>query len=146
MKTALLLDLDGTIIETASGKVFSETNDDWRFIRPTLEAIKKSKYKDIFIITNQQGIEKGYITEDDFKAKARDILKALKEEGIEITALRYASSSKNAKPKPNMAYALAKNYHIDLAQSLYVGDRNTDKKFADNVGMKFMFVKDFIKG
>ena len=74
-KRALFLDLDHTLIKPSSGNVFPETLDDWEFIPEVIEFAKRLKSYGYYlvIVTNQGGIESGYITEKEFHYKARVI-------------------------------------------------------------------------
>ena len=62
----LLCDLDGTLIVTKSGKTFPENENDWKFKPRIKEAIQEYNPKYIFIISNQGGIEKGFVDERKF--------------------------------------------------------------------------------
>ena len=56
-KKILFIDLDGTLIHTASGKTFPEGVWDMKFDFEVLDKIKEYGFKAICIITNQGGIE-----------------------------------------------------------------------------------------
>lgn len=59
----LFCDMDGTLIETASGETFPKGIWDMKFKFDVLDAIKNLNPKEIFIVTNQGGIEKGLLPE-----------------------------------------------------------------------------------
>ena len=66
-KKILMLDLDGTLVVTRSGKEFPKDSDDWMFRPEILGRILRfllinSDCKHIAIITNQGGIDLGYVT------------------------------------------------------------------------------------
>ena len=65
----LLCDLDGTLIVTKSGKTFPTDEDDWRFKDGVKEAVQNYNPRYIFIVTNQGGIEKGFVDELKFRQK-----------------------------------------------------------------------------
>lgn len=54
--------MDGTLIETASGETFPKGIWDMKFKFDVLDAIKNLNPKAIFIVTNQGGIEKGFVS------------------------------------------------------------------------------------
>ena len=58
----LFADLDGTIIETKSGQTFPKDAEDWKFKEGILEAISSYAPSHLHIVSNQGGVEKGYIT------------------------------------------------------------------------------------
>ena len=65
----LFADLDGTLINTASGKTFAEDPTDFRIRKDVLDAIRNLKHhglKHVFIVTNQGGIPE-FISERDFE-------------------------------------------------------------------------------
>ena len=59
----LFADLDGTLIETASGKTFPEGIWDMKIKFDVLDAIKKLAPDCVFIVSNQGGVEKGFVDE-----------------------------------------------------------------------------------
>lgn len=80
-KKVLFCDLDGTLIETKSGKVFPKGVWDVEIKLDVFEKITKlfPKLKAIFIVTNQAGIEKGYVNEDTFRDKLKWVCACLKD-------------------------------------------------------------------
>lgn len=75
----LFIDLDGTIIETKSGMEFPKDRNDWKFKVGILDKLGKyylDGYK-IHIVTNQAGIDKGYILPVDFSYKIDSIVKQI---------------------------------------------------------------------
>lgn len=70
----LLCDLDGTLIETKSGKTFPVDENDWKFKEWIKEAIQEYNPRYIFIISNQGGIVGGFVDEIKFLAKLDTIM------------------------------------------------------------------------
>lgn len=62
----LFADLDGTLIDTVSGNTFPNGIWDMKFKFDVLDAIKKLAPEYVFIVTNQGGIEKGLVKEENF--------------------------------------------------------------------------------
>lgn len=134
---ALFLDLDGTIINTRSGRQFPLHSADWVLIPETLEAIKHYYRMDyrIIIVTNQGGIEQGYIAEKVFVAKIEEICKVIEKHcGLRKNSIIYSYCPKMEnyyrKPNPGMAYELAIEYELNLRESVMIGDMITDNEFA----------------
>lgn len=78
LERVLFADLDGTIIVTKSGKTFPENCDDWQFQKHIIDAIKEYNPTALHIVSNQGGIEKGFVKESEFIHKMltiRDVLK-----------------------------------------------------------------------
>lgn len=144
---AVFFDLDGTIRKTKSGKVCPNHPDDQVVMEGRYEKIWELKNKGYKIVgvTNQGGIGLGYMTE----AKCKDILKDLdkKLDGA-FDKILYAPARPDAnhpmtKPNPGMIHAAAKDLNINLKKSIMVGDMDTDKKAAENAGVKFKWSHEF---
>ena len=75
----LFADLDGTLIETASGKTFPEGIWDMKIKFDVLDAIKKLAPDCVFIVSNQGGVEKGFVDEFSISCKCLYISRVVKE-------------------------------------------------------------------
>lgn len=163
MKTYKILfaDLDGTLIKTKSGETFPKGIWDMEFRFEVLDAIKKLQPDYVLIVSNQGGIEIGYVDAHDFQSKGEYIGRAIREYcGCECYS-NYCETNNVADPyrKPNigMLSHLTERYVGDdfdyiKSVSLMIGDAsgkegqfsNTDKKTADNFGIDYMDVDDFV--
>ena len=65
----IFCDLDGTLIETISGEPFPKGIWDMKIKFDVLDAIKKLNHKCILIVSNQGGIEKGFVNRRKFEFK-----------------------------------------------------------------------------
>ena len=84
---AIFLDRDGTIIED-NGHINILSNIE--FYSYTFKALQNlQEHFLLFIITNQSGISKGLISEDEVKEVNRHIVEALKTKGITIFYVFY---------------------------------------------------------
>lgn len=118
-------DLDGTLIETASGRKFATSWSDWKLlpkIADKLHSLHRDGYK-IVIISNQLGISRGKPTVGEFKQKAEAIARALS-----VPLLLLAATSKDKHRKPclgmweHMTTAENVGLTVDTKESFYVGD------------------------
>lgn len=75
----LITDLDGTLIETLSGDTFPKGIWDMKIKLYVFEAIKNYAPDDILIISNQGGIEKGFVDKEMFEYKFDYISSALED-------------------------------------------------------------------
>lgn len=147
---ALFIDLDGTIIKTKSGETFPKNIDDWEFIDGVLSRIRL--YRDngyhICIVTNQAGIELGYITKEQFETKIDSICKEIEQyigHSVNYSYCGYGTSYYR-KPNPGFAYQFALELELDLRKSVMVGDMESDAKFAKNAMIgTYMDIKDFLE-
>lgn len=155
----LFADLDGTLIDTISGKPFPEGIWDMYFKFATLARIKELKPKFLFIVSNQGGIEKGFVDEHNFCAKLGFIVHSI-EEYCDIAVDYYYCSSnnkddENRKPNYGMLEDALMEYDIscDKSKMLMIGDASgkpgqfsdSDKKTAENFGIDYLDVEDFCK-
>lgn len=165
-KTILFCDLDGTLIKTASGKTFPEDFTDFRIRKEVFEAIKrlnkKVGLKFVAIITNQGGIPE-YVSKEDFMVKLTTISFALHKYADVPVYKRYCLSldkdNEDRKPNTGMLRYFYSNYKkitnstILLGDALMIGDASgkkgqfsdSDKKTAENFGIDYIDVEDFIK-
>jgi len=82
-----------------------------------------------FIVTNQSGIGRGLITEEQYQAVQAEFLRQVGPGLIDRTyycADLPGTSSPRRKPAPGMLLEAAADYGIDLAQSWVVGDKSAD--------------------
>ena len=157
----LFCDLDGTLIETISGEVFPKGVWDMEFRFDVLDAIKKLNPQYILIVSNQGGIESGFVDEDNFGAKSGYVTAAISEycdcECYAMYCLTNDKSNSYRKPNTGMLETLLEKYVGDdfdciKQKSLMIGDASgkegqfsdTDKKTAENFGIDYLDVEDFV--
>ena len=154
-------DLDGTLIKTISGEIFPKGIWDMQLRFEVLDKIKEIKPKYLMIVSNQGGIESRFINQSDFSIKLDYICLSISEYcNCQCHAMYCATNDKSGpcrKPNVGMLNYLTK-LHIgdDLEQiksvSLMIGDAsgkesqfsNSDKKTAENFGIDYMDVEDFV--
>ena len=163
-KKVLFIDLDGTLIKTISGKTFPEDISDFRVQLPVLDKIVKMlpRLKYFFIVTNQGGIGK-FITKNDFKNKIYTIhsfCSIYLNNRLSILNNDYeycdAIDKDNPKRKPNvgMLEKLCYDYRIqNKSEFIMIGDASgkpgdfsdSDKRCAENFGIDYVDVRDFLE-
>jgi DNA 3'-phosphatase len=157
----LLCDLDGTLIVTKSGKTFPEDENDWKFKDHIKEAIQEYNPKYIFIISNQGGIEKGFVDEGKFIKKIQAIRDEMETWGDYIIAWTYCTSNdpNNEFRKPNIGmvdsfrHEYAMGYDFENRRALMIGDASglsgqfsdSDLQCAKNAGIRYCDVDHFIE-
>ena len=162
-KKVIFCDLDGTLIETISGESFPKGIWDMRIRFDVLAAIKELNPEYILIVSNQGGIESGFVDGRDFKSKFEYIARAIKEYcGCECYGM-YCETNDKSDPyrKPNVlmledlleAY-VGDDFDYIKQKSLMIGDASgkdgqfsdCDKKTAENFYIDYVDVNDFIDG
>ena len=157
----LFSDLDGTLIETISGETFPNGIWDMQIRFEVLDAIKKLHPQYVFIVSNQGGIDNGRVNRLHFSHKLDYICSAIKEYCDCHCDAAYCvtnnKSNPNRKPNVGMLSYFIERYFDDLrdyvkSASLMIGDASgkegqfsdSDKKTAENFGIDYMDVEDFI--
>lgn len=164
-KKVLFIDLDSTLIKTISGKTFPEDITDFRIQLPVLYKIveKLPNLKRFFIVTNQGGL-KSTTAEWDFKAKLYAIediccnYLAGRLENFFGSDAEYCPSMDKTnlyrKPNTEMLKSLFKRWYVDSKEEcIMIGDASgkpgdfsdSDKKCAENFGIDYIDVRDFLK-
>jgi histidinol-phosphate phosphatase family protein len=100
-----------------------------------------------FVISNQQGVAKGVMSQDDLDAVDAALHDALRSEaGAWIVRSYYCPHASSAgcdcrKPQAGLILRAAAEYGIDLAASCFVGDTETDAQAARAAGVgRFVLV------
>ena len=155
----LITDLDGTLIETLSGDTFPKGIWDMKIKLYVFEAIKNYAPDDILIISNQGGIEKGFVDKEMFEYKFDYISNALEDyTDISVSAYYCESNNKrNVNRKPNIGMIKEYMDFVEYMKIVYdtilmIGDASgkegqfsdSDKKTAENFGCEYMDVNDFV--
>ena len=160
-KKVIFCDLDGTLIETISGETFPKGIWDMRIKFDVLDAIKKLNPEYLLIVSNQGGIEKGFVDTYDFCVKLEYVVRAIKKYCDCECYAKYCEYNDKLsyyrKPNTGMLESLLERYVGDdfdyiKQKSLMIGDASgkegqfsdSDKKTAENFGIDYMDVEDFL--
>lgn len=80
-KRILLFDFDGTLIETASGNTFATDLTDMRIkmdvVNKALDLMQENGVKVFAIVSNQGGVEAGFVSGADIEAKIEYVLRSV---------------------------------------------------------------------
>lgn len=148
MNKAVFLDRDGVVNEVLSKRVkFVNTPKDFHLLPGVGEAILQINQMGylVFVVTNQGGIGKGYMTENDLHEIHEQMNTDVSSYGAQINDVIFCPHAPEEgcscrKPHPRMIIQLAKKHHVDLSQSYMVGDRKADILAGDYAGAKTVFV------
>jgi D-glycero-D-manno-heptose 1,7-bisphosphate phosphatase len=144
---SLFLDRDGVInIRKPGGYI--KNWDEFVFEEGVLNALKifDPLFQNIIVVTNQQGIGKGLMTEYDLLALHKMMMKVVYLLGGRIDAAYHCSSlaaENDSCRKPNTGMGLkAKQQfpNISFEKSIMIGDSNSDLEFGKRLGMKTVFI------
>lgn len=145
----LFLDRDGVInVRIIDGYVTKI--EEFEFLPGVIEAFEifKNKFNRIIVVTNQQGVGKGLMTEDDVKEVHDFMINEVENHDGKIDKVYFCPQLKSVpdnyrKPSPKMAYMAKEDFpEIDLSKSIMIGDMNSDVEFGKNAGMMTVFIGD----
>jgi len=140
--TTLFLDRDGVINRRLPGAYVREWPE-FEFLPGVPEAIARLRahFDRVVVVTNQQGIGKGLMSEEDLNKVHRQMRAALEKAGGHIDAVYFcpdlASKPGNCrKPAPAMGHWARRDFpDIDFDRSVMVGDSLSDMVFGKELGM-----------
>ena len=152
---SIFLDRDG-VINIDRKYVFNI--DDFKFRKNVIKTFKilNKKNINIFVVTNQAGIARGYFTENDFFKLSRHIKKVLAKKNIFINDVQYCPYHENGKikkykkksgfrkPGNLMIKKIFKKWGIEPKRSYMIGDQETDRIAAKKSKIYFEYVENDI--
>lgn len=147
MIKALFLDRDGVI--NNNEKPVNKP-EDFKLYDGVAEALNKAEKNGfhIFVVTNQGGIELGYMTVQQLN-RIHDRMIELLKPYCSIKDIKfcpdYHLDTGCRKPSPKMILDLAGKYNIDLKESYMIGDRDTDIEAGIRAGCKTCKIGRFNK-
>jgi histidinol-phosphate phosphatase family protein len=148
----LFLDRDG-VINRRIINGYVKSIGDFDILQGVLEAINRLSqvFGRIIIVTNQQGIGKGLMTETDLDEIHKFLKDRTEKAGGRIDAIYHASNlaeekSKMRKPGIGMAIKAKKDFpDIDFQKSIMLGDSEIDMEFGRRTGMITIFIGEMDK-
>lgn len=142
----LFLDRDGVMNHEIEND-YVKNIEEFNMYEESIKAIPllNQLFNRIIIVTNQKGIGKGLMTEDNLNSIHQLMLQQLTNVGGKIDQIYFCADlddlSPNRKPQPGMAFQAKQHFpDIDLSKSIMVGNRMSDMNFARNAGMYSVFV------
>jgi len=145
-RAAVFLDRDGVIIEDVH---YLRSPSRLRLLPGASSALRMLQDRFyIIVVTNQSGIARGLLTEDDLLEIHSELVRCLATEGAVLDALywcphlpeaavpEYQAECDCRKPKPGMLLRAESDWGVDMAHSFIVGDTNRDIEAGYSVGVK----------
>ena len=132
LRRAAFLDRDGTLIEDAN--YLADANR-VRLLPGAADAVRSLNDREVLVVvvTNQSGIGQGLLTEAQYESTRERLVSLMTRAGARIDATFHCphfpakdGPCECRKPGTLLYRRAAEQFGIDLAASLYVGDRNRD--------------------
>ena len=143
---SLYLDRDG-VINKKKDNDYVKSWDEFFFIEGSLKAISilSNIFKNIFIVTNQRGIGRGIMSDQDLDIIHNKMMNEIKYKKGRVDKIYYCSdteySSINRKPNTGMALKSKNDFNdINFNKSFMIGDQLSDMEFGKNLGMKTVLI------
>jgi D-glycero-D-manno-heptose 1,7-bisphosphate phosphatase len=150
-RPAVFLDRDGTITVERG---YITRPEDLELIDGASAAIRSLREAGLLVvvISNQSGVARGLMTEDDMASVHRALESLLSAGGAGLDAAyycpnhplgkveRYARDASCRKPELGMLEQAVHDLGIDISRSVMVGDQLTDVEFAGRAGMPAVVV------
>ncbi len=137
---AVFLDRDGVLIEECE---YLHRVEQVMFTPGTIVGLKRlgDAGFQLFIVTNQSGVGRGYYTMADVEKVHAHILGEFQRQGISIRKIYVApeapdQSSRARKPSPQFLFDARDEFGIDLANSFIIGDKWIDLECGWNAGVR----------
>ena len=146
-KKVIFLDRDGVINKKAQKADYIKRWDEFEFLPGSTEAmilLTKNAYE-IYIISNQAGVAREMMTEDNLKEIDEKMRNELRKHSAGISDIYYCphgwdEGCECRKPKPGMFFQAAREHHIDLTKAIFIGDDERDLQAGDAAGCKTILV------
>jgi len=142
----LFLDRDG-VINKEKFEDYVYNYDEFIFYEGVPEALKiaTERFGRLLVATNQRGVGRGLMSEEDLDIIHRRMMDDLKTAGASIAKVYYCISLDNAspcrKPNPGMAAEAKADFpDIDFSKSIMIGNNISDMEFGRNAGMHTIFL------
>jgi len=138
----LFLDRDG-VLNKHRPEDYVKNWDEWEWIPGSAAAIARltGHFRYLIVITNQQGVGKGLMTEQDLVHIHTQMELSVRGIGGELDAVYFCSDlssdpENQRKPRPDMGLSAQQDFEgIDFARSIMVGDSGSDMEFGRALGM-----------
>ena len=149
MKRILLIDRDGTLIEEPADEQIDSFGK-LKFVKGVfrnLGFIREKLDFTLVMVSNQDGLGTDSFPEDTFWPVHNFILQTLEGEGITFDDILIdphfpEDNAPTRKPNTGMVEKYMNDPAYDIANSYVIGDRETDRTFAQNIGCKSLILSD----
>ena len=152
MKKILFIDRDGTIIREPEDEQI-DSFEKLQFVpRAISNLVFLRQHTDyLFVmVSNQDGLGTKAFPEDTFWPVQNFIIDTLKGEGVEFDDILIdphfpEDNAPTRKPNTGLVEKYMNSPAYDIANSYVIGDRDTDRQFAANIGCQFLQIGDWDK-
>jgi len=146
-RPAVFLDRDGTIIHDRPGFYLTDPRG-LKFYAGAFKALRLLAdlgYR-LIVVTNQAAVGRGYMTLARSRAINMKLVGDLRAQGIELDGVYFCPHLPTAgcacrKPAGGLIKEALRRHSVDLTRSLVIGDKESDMKLADLMGLESILVR-----
>ena len=138
---AVILDRDGVLNERPPVAHYVRNWDEFHWLPGALEAMKllKNAGYQLLIASNQSGIARGVMTEDELSLLHGRLKQESAEAGAPIDGIYYCPHGWDdgcfcRKPSPGLLFQAQRDFHLDLTKTLFIGDDERDQMAGGSAG------------
>lgn len=141
---AVIMDRDGTILRDSHYLADSGGIEIFKGVIPSLKKLSRKGWK-LIIGTNQSGIGRGYFDLKALKQIHDRLLEIFLRNGVHIHDIFFCphhpdDGCRCRKPEIGMLLQAAKKYHLNLNDSVVIGDKESDIEWGRRAGAKTILV------
>ncbi len=145
----MFLDRDGVLNERIAGDYVRDWSQ-WKWLQGAREAVGRlsKHYARVFVVSNQQGIGKGLMTQEAVDAIHARMCEDVAAEGghidkVYVCGSLVAANDPNRKPNTGMAWQAVRDYpDVRLRDSVMIGDSLSDMQFGWQCGMRCVYLSN----
>jgi imidazoleglycerol-phosphate dehydratase / histidinol-phosphatase len=144
MKKVAFLDRDGALIFEPQDTYQVDTIDQLEILPGVVENLHLLQRLDyqLAMVTNQDGLGTPSNPQANFDAVQKELFSRLEKDGIKFDYVFVCPHFPEdnclcRKPKKGLVAEFLEKEPIDLSASLMIGDRESDRQFAENIGVRF---------
>ncbi len=142
------LDRDGTLIYEPPDTKQIDSLARLRILDGVIEGLQSliQQGYQLVMVSNQDGLGTESFPQDAFEAPHARMLEIFRGHGIKFEAVFIcphspADDCECRKPRTGLLDKFLKEHSVDWRRSFVCGDRNTDREFAENLGLRFISMK-----
>jgi D-glycero-alpha-D-manno-heptose 1-phosphate guanylyltransferase len=142
----LFIDRDG-VINYEKKEDYIRNWQEFKFYEGAKDALKifADKFGTIIVVSNQRGVGKGLMTEEDLFDIHKNMQVEIEEASGRIDGIYYCTAIDSKaiyrKPNPGMAFSAKRDFpEIDLNRSIIAGNKPSDMLFGKYAGMYSVFI------
>lgn len=149
-RLTLFLDRDGVLVKSVGKGEYLKRTNEISFLDRNVDMLKSFSINydiDYIVVTNQAGVERGIITEQEVEEVNQFIALKLLHAGLPIIAFyvcphHWDSNCDCRKPKTGLLRKAIEDFGLECAQCLLIGDQKSDLEAGTSAGIKSFLIQE----